>query len=661
MSTTSHDTLPLLCELGWHRPEKLARWNDGYYFSKCSRCERDLVRTAYGSWQLPKGFRVVWQPKPPETREQIALVASDASEVPARPRERFNFPSADVAPPVPAAPPPPPLERAEPTPTVVVVEPAPVIEQPPVIAAPEPVARQDVAAASGPETPRTDSIDEPVPVAAGAADAAVPRVDEDPASDIAAEAAPSEQPRIEYPIDELLHQSNGTGHTVEQHISVSSGAGVAVEHTSPPNGRTELPIEEVLRHLSATPESDRTAEAECVTESVAAPAEAQRPEQDYQSAEELVPQSEEPAQATAGGDVPAPQAEAIVPPEPVVTDETPEEVPEAAAELPFEPALPPPAPPAPVQDLPPGWDFMAEEEEDPIGTFWEDPEPLTSAPRAAPATPAPNPEIDREGDAVGAPRVDAAAAPVEPEQSLPKQAEIAPAPPRTPDIEQAATEKTPPPAAAALPRWMEPEAEAAAHNSQWPEIPAPPPQQGGRAEGGNAAEAEDVPPWVDATDEERSDDDGSRSSRFAVTAVVSIGVLALAAALAGRPDSSPPPAPAQVAPIAAEPKAVKKTATAEPKAIRSAPKTASAKREPGFVSPGRPASSAAFPGREVAFVSASVLQCRSAPVVRSDVVRKLARGAEVQVLARDGSWISIAHKGRQCWAAARFLSAAEPW
>jgi hypothetical protein len=42
-------------------------------------------------------------------------------------------------------------------------------------------------------------------------------------------------------------------------------------------------------------------------------------------------------------------------------------------------------------------------------------------------------------------------------------------------------------------------------------------------------------------------------------------------------------------------------------------------------------------------------------------VRKLVRGAQVQILAREDDWISVAHKGRQCWVAARFLSAAQPW
>jgi hypothetical protein len=46
-------------------PIASARWNDGYCFTSCSRCGRDMVRSAFGEWHVPKGFRVVWRPRPP--------------------------------------------------------------------------------------------------------------------------------------------------------------------------------------------------------------------------------------------------------------------------------------------------------------------------------------------------------------------------------------------------------------------------------------------------------------------------------------------------------------------------------------------------------------------------------------------------------------------
>ena len=51
----------LLCSLGLHVPKGSVRWNHGYYFTKCARCGRDLVRTAHGRWHVPQGQRVVWQ------------------------------------------------------------------------------------------------------------------------------------------------------------------------------------------------------------------------------------------------------------------------------------------------------------------------------------------------------------------------------------------------------------------------------------------------------------------------------------------------------------------------------------------------------------------------------------------------------------------------
>jgi|GEM_PF-2210452 len=73
--------MPLLCELGWHRADPLARWNHGYYFSKCGRCGRDLVRTAFAGWQVPHGFKVVWQAKPPAGAEDVQLVPEQDSPV----------------------------------------------------------------------------------------------------------------------------------------------------------------------------------------------------------------------------------------------------------------------------------------------------------------------------------------------------------------------------------------------------------------------------------------------------------------------------------------------------------------------------------------------------------------------------------------------------
>jgi len=340
---------------------------------------------------------------------------------------------------------------------------------------------------------------------------------------------------------------------------------------------------------------------------------------------------------------------------------------------------------------------MAEEEEDPIGTFWEDPATaLNAAPAqeaSAEAGPIPEPE-QAIGKQVPDEQPEGVAVSEQPQEQpafpplLPEARAIPVAPP--PPVERAEPiaasplpERTEPVRAPTWPRWMDADAEAstpqsaaaaaaAARQPEGPPAPAraqiedaPKPRAAQPFEAARkASEPDDVPPWVNATDEEAdSDGTGSRSSRIAATAVVSIVVLALAAALAGRPGSNPiqvpqreaAPAPAAV-PAPKEPVTVGRDAPAAPT------KMPFTKREPVFVSPGRrvPMALPALPAREQAFVTASLLQCRSAPVNQSPAVRKLVRGAEVQVLARDGAWASVAHKGRQCWAAVRFLSAAQP-
>jgi len=109
------------CQLGWHAPRKGARWNNGYYFTDCARCGADLVRTTFSGWEEPRGYRVVWRPRP---------VLPD--EEPQPTGETIGPKTLRIAPPVARADPaPPPAPPAPPLAT----EPAPV---PP----PEPVARE---------------------------------------------------------------------------------------------------------------------------------------------------------------------------------------------------------------------------------------------------------------------------------------------------------------------------------------------------------------------------------------------------------------------------------------------------------------------------------------------------------------------------------------
>jgi hypothetical protein len=112
----------------------------------------------------------------------------------------------------------------------------------------------------------------------------------------------------------------------------------------------------------------------------------------------------------------------------------------------------------------------------------------------------------------------------------------------------------------------------------------------------------------------------------AAFAVAAIAILAVTLA---EPDGAPVPSP-DAANIEAAPM---------PEEVVNAPPP----------SQGRPA-----------FVTASVLSCRSAPARQARRVRNLGRGDAVEVLAREGEWVSVAHRGAQCWTLARFVAEQRP-
>jgi hypothetical protein len=53
--------MSLLCALGGHEAGSGEVYNGGYYFARCRRCERDMIRSG-AAWQMvPGGHRVVWR------------------------------------------------------------------------------------------------------------------------------------------------------------------------------------------------------------------------------------------------------------------------------------------------------------------------------------------------------------------------------------------------------------------------------------------------------------------------------------------------------------------------------------------------------------------------------------------------------------------------
>jgi hypothetical protein len=58
--------MSVFCGMGIHRAAAQPVWNNGFYFSACTRCGCDLVRGAHDRWRaVPRGFKVVWRQRPP--------------------------------------------------------------------------------------------------------------------------------------------------------------------------------------------------------------------------------------------------------------------------------------------------------------------------------------------------------------------------------------------------------------------------------------------------------------------------------------------------------------------------------------------------------------------------------------------------------------------
>jgi hypothetical protein len=58
--------MSILCRLSGHTAHGTVKWNNGHYFSRCSRCASDILRQSDGRWRKPpKNARVVWKPREP--------------------------------------------------------------------------------------------------------------------------------------------------------------------------------------------------------------------------------------------------------------------------------------------------------------------------------------------------------------------------------------------------------------------------------------------------------------------------------------------------------------------------------------------------------------------------------------------------------------------
>ena len=80
--------MSLLCALGGHEAGSGEIYNGGYYFARCRRCERDMIRSG-AAWQMvPGGHRVVWR----SGRHQHSVEPTFAGVLPVLHREA-NLPA----------------------------------------------------------------------------------------------------------------------------------------------------------------------------------------------------------------------------------------------------------------------------------------------------------------------------------------------------------------------------------------------------------------------------------------------------------------------------------------------------------------------------------------------------------------------------------------
>lgn len=76
-----------LCLARLHNPSPSAVWNAGYYVTHCSRCGADLIRRPQAPWrQVPKGYRIVWSPKPGDYPDWEAFTRTAAEAAAPKPQ-----------------------------------------------------------------------------------------------------------------------------------------------------------------------------------------------------------------------------------------------------------------------------------------------------------------------------------------------------------------------------------------------------------------------------------------------------------------------------------------------------------------------------------------------------------------------------------------------
>ncbi len=739
-----------LCAMGWHRPDPVARWNDGYYFTRCLRCGEDLVRTAYSGWQVPKGYKVVWQGKPPPGRPSADLVPAQQEPASAPPAAAGLAPTGEGlrhldaetlgdAPPglAPASSDdmPAPPAAGDPASELAHRNPAPAAQ--PIAHAWREPAHDDHAAGLNGSTSKTETElpvmallreiqggqesgrgppaelseggsgggqgGEPSPEQRAAPEAAVqadaeraepqanleadvaaqleqrPQAEAASASEAAIEAAGAmeaeREPQLQAPGSEPGPASEGEqapGAEVERGNELGSTEeqgelpGMALADTARAQPAAEMretgapeaeqhgqPQGELLDMGAPETEQHNQPEGELHDTDTADTEQHNQPEGEFRQADAFENEQSGESQSSRADD-----------------EAAAEQQPDAAQSVTAESENSPEADGTGVAEPAPAMsslfdDFM---EEDPDTDAWSDlaSTPLPERPQPPQAPPEPAPQL-KQAAAAAAP-ADPVAADVEkslrPEadetrssggpppiqQQVDSAAEMAPAAPAPSEQRSSVNEFAVPPSVPNLVQGSD----APLQDSSGDDVIEV--YRGLKIAPGNAEQVRQAD-FMEETPSAPESAGGAKQPRWWVAGPVagSLAVLVLVAFFSGGRGTEP--AIGSGASRSATTAAAAREATPRPPIRQADPQSPLA--QAAVNQPIQQAPAPAQP-RETAFVAASFLQCRSAPVRQAPAVRKLARGDALEVLTRIPEWASVSHRGRQCWVSDRFLSPVEP-
>lgn len=73
--------MPIMCLVAGHHAFPSSVRNQGFYFSQCRCCGRDMIRSQHGWQKVPKGLRVVWRREVPIRNLPVVVAAGSPAGI----------------------------------------------------------------------------------------------------------------------------------------------------------------------------------------------------------------------------------------------------------------------------------------------------------------------------------------------------------------------------------------------------------------------------------------------------------------------------------------------------------------------------------------------------------------------------------------------------